>query len=487
MSAKTVWLALGLAIVLAAGLCAGEPAPEAPKPEAPAAEAPAPETPEDYGLFDRFKNIEAGGVIFNVTGEAMFRYQYWDDFDIDEYQPVDGRGGRTDGFFDSRIKLGVEAKIGEQVTLFVEGMDARRTSYDDGRNAAFGLVTKPVRYYPGDDYLELHQAWALVSTPGGLPVAFKVGRQEINLGSGRILGSQSWQNVPQTFDAVVMLIPLEPVTIATWYGKATPFPKQSSPNHHLNRFDYYGVYSMWKMPDIDAFDVYWMHLVQDHGMLVPGDIRMHAVGMRLQDTVAERIHWGFETVFEFGEVGPFTLQAHAFHGELGYSFVEMPWTPTVMFEYNRATGDPGGVAGNSQLNSFFTWFPSYHGMFGIMDMFQWSNIEHYKVGCTFHPHERVKLEVAGHIFYLDHSGDRWFMGRAGVPAPLLGSGAAGRAGVPGDSNHVGEEIDTVVTVDVSENCTVEAGYAHFFAGSYIDDTGPNGGADFGYVMTTFKF
>ena len=487
MSAKSVWLALGLAIVLAAGLCAGEPAPEAPKPEAPVAEAPIPETPDDYGLFDRFKNIEAGGAIFNVTGEARFRYQYWSDFDIDEYRPVDGRGGRTDGFFESRVKLGVEAKIGEQVTLFVEGIDARRTSYDDGPFMRFGTVYPARRYDPGEDRLDLHQAWALIQTPGGLPVAFKVGRQEIVLGSGRLLGSQGWRNDPQLFDAVVMLVPTEIATIAVWGGKAILYPKRSSPNHVLNQFEYYGLYSMWKMPGIDAFDTYIMHLRDDHNNVLGEDLEITAVGIRLQDTAAEAIHYGFEIVGEFGEVGPLTLQAWALHTELGYTFAGLPWAPTVTAEYNRASGDDRGLLGDSRLNTFFTWFPNYHGMFGIMDMFQWSNIEHYKLGCTMQPHERVTIEVAGHIFSLDHSADSWFTGRTYVPAPLGGSATAGRAGTAANSNHVGEEIDVVVTVDVSENCTIEGGYAHFFAGSYIDETGPTGGADFAYVMTTFRF
>jgi hypothetical protein len=217
------------------------------------------------------------------------------------------------------------------------------------------------------------------------------------------------------------------------------------------------------------------------------DIKINAVGVRLKDTVAETIHYGFETVAEFGEVGPMSLQAFAVHTELGYTFVGLPWTPTVMAEYNFATGDKNGLIGDGQLNTFFTWFPNYHGMFGIMDMFQWSNIEHYKVSCTMHPHERVKLEVAGHIFYLDESADRWFVGRSYTPTPFVGSAMQGRTPAAGVSDHVGEEIDVVLTVDVSERCSVEAGYAHFFDAGYIQDTGASGGADFGYVMTTFRF
>jgi len=262
----------------------------------------------------------------------------------------------------------------------------------------------------------------------------------------------------------------------------------------LSQYDYYGVYTMWKMPGIDAFDVYYMHLRDDRNpmaVLFPAasdqDIKINAVGVRLKDTVAETIHWGFEIVGEFGELGPLTLQAYAVHTELGYTFVGLPGTPTVMAEYNRATGDKNGLVGDSQLNTFFPWFPDYHGKFGIMDLFQWSNIEHYKLGCTLHPHERVKVEVAGHVFYLNESADRWFTGRGYTPAPFVGSAIQGRTPAKGARDRVGQEVDVIVSVDVSSNCSVEGGYAHFFDGGFIRDTGASGGADFGYVMTTFKF
>lgn len=486
MSAKTASIALTLVLALGLAVLAGEPPPEAPPPETPVAEP----GPESYDFFDQLKHIEAAGIVFKFGGEARFRYQYWDDYDIDEYRPLDGRGGRSDGFFDTRLLLNVEAQLNEQISVFVEGIDARRQGYADGRFGAFGVATRPVVYHPGHNHFDLHQAWVLIQSPAGLPVVFKLGRQRVELnsnplGSGRILGNQMWRNSPQVFDAALMIIPADPVTIAAWAGKAVLFPDRDSYDHVLSRFDYYGVYTMWQVPGLDACDLYWMYLRQDQDLLVPGDLEIHAIGIRLEGTIAENLKWGIEHVQEFGDVGPFTLQAWALHTELGYTLAGLPWTPTVAVEYNHATGDSGGLTGDSQLNTFFTWFPNYHGMFGIMDMFQWSNMEHYKVGCKLSPAERVSLEVAGHVFYLNETGDRWFMGRSHVPAPLGGSGAVGRG--PGGSDRVGEEIDIVVTVDVNEHCTVEAGYAHFFDESYISDTGLSGGADFGYVMTTLRF
>ncbi|MFW6162744.1 MAG: alginate export family protein [Planctomycetota bacterium] len=503
MSGKLMTVAL---VVALGGLVL---AGEAPEPEAPPTpEAPVPEEPGRFDLLDQLKHVEAGPVVFKFGGEARFRYEYWDGYDIDEYMPTatpvtasplhvptDARGGDTDGFVLSRIRLNVEAQVTEQFLIFIEGMDSREAGYDDGQFNPFPVFYPGHAHDPYVDRMDLHQAYAQISTPGGLPVIFKLGRQEVTLGGGRLQGKQNWRQTPQTFDAAVMLIPIQDlVTIAAWGGKANLFPDNRSWDHVLSQYDYYGLYTMWQVPGIDAFDVYYKHLRDDRNpaaVLFPAagdqDIKINAVGVRLQDTVAETIHYGFEVVGEFGEVGPMSLQAFAAHTELGYTFVNMPWSPTVMAEYNFATGDKNGLIGDGQLNTFFPWFPDYHGKFGIMDMFQWSNVEHYKLSATMRPSERMTIQVAGHIFYLDESADRWFAGRTYTPAPFVGSAIQGRTPAAGASNHVGEEIDVVIGYDISENCSVEAGYAHFFSEGFIEQTGRDGGADFGYIMSTFRF
>jgi hypothetical protein len=217
------------------------------------------------------------------------------------------------------------------------------------------------------------------------------------------------------------------------------------------------------------------------------DIEIHAVGTRIKGTIAENLKWGIEPVMEFGEVGPLTLQAWALHAELSYTLADLPASPTIAIETNHATGDDTGLLGDMRLNTFFNWFPSYHGTFGIMDLFRWSNIHHYKVGCTLHPLEPLKVEVAGHLFYVDHEEDVWYQGHTTIPSPLGGSAMRNRPANPAANERVGQEVDIVVTYDVNERTSVEAGYAHFFDGPLVRNTGPAGGADFFYTMTTFKF
>jgi len=456
-------------------------------------------------MLDQLKRVDVGGIQFKFGGEARLRYERWSDFDFDEYRPVDGRGRRNEDLFLSRLRLSVEAKLTEQVTVFIEGQDSRVWGYDDRRFTALNAIYAPGEtFWPYKDHLDLRQGYVLLKPFDGVPMLIKAGRQDVNLGDGRLQGANGWSNTPPVFDALALVFPLEPVTIVAWGGKAVLFPDNRGFNDHLSQFDYYGIYTMWKgIPALSALDVYWLHLRDDGNPLAvlrpaPGvrlseeDIEIHALGTRIKGALTENLRWGIEPVIEFGEVGPLTLQAWALHTELSFALPDVPLSPTITTEYNIASGDRSGIYGpnaltDTKLTTFFPWFPNYHGLFGIMDMFQWSNVRHWKLGCTMHPAEPLKIEVAGHVFYVDSEGEGWFNGRTNVPAPLGGSAMANRATAPGTGKHVGEEVDLVVTYEIGERTTVEAGYAHFFDASFIRNTGASGGADFLYAMTTFKF
>ena len=49
------------------------------------------------------------------------------------------------------------------------------------------------------------------------------------------------------------------------------------------------------------------------------------------------------------------------------------------------------------------------------------------------------------------------------------------------------EADLLLIYTVSKNCSLTAGYSHFFAGDDLDDTGAGDDADFFYFITGLKF
>ena len=482
MFEKRACLALGLVCALGMAAFAGQPA-------APAA--------AEGDIFDELKKVEACGIQFKFGGEARLRYEWWHDFNINEYQPrwytFGRRGGRSDGMVLSRVRLSVEAQVTEQISFFVEGQDARTWDYDGPK-----IDTGTIEYDPFADHLDWRQAYAVFKLElGGLPVHLKVGRTELDLGDGRMQGNNWWHNTPEVFDAVAVILPLEPVTIVGWVGKAVVMPDTRSFNHVNPAFDYWGLYTMWNVKQVnglDKLDVYLLHLRDDRDdfmsfagfyegpMYVPGELKLYAFGVLAKGHLGdENLKWEIEHVQEFGTLSENRIRAWALHVLLGYTLADCMWTPTLYVEHNRATGDSDPYDSTSE--TFIPFFPNIHNMYGLMDLFAWSNMHQYKLGCKVQPAERLSIEVGGSIFYLDRGEDAWVTSRGGVEQ---GHPAGARTS---NSEHVGEEVDILIKYEANERTSMEAGYGHFFDGGFIQNTsfGGCGGADFFYAMTTFRF
>ena len=58
---------------------------------------------------------------------------------------------------------------------------------------------------------------------------------------------------------------------------------------------------------------------------------------------------------------------------------------------------------------------------------------------------------------------------------------------PGARGYVGGELDLTAYWQAMRSLDVQMGYSHFFAGSYLRDSGSADDANFVYLMTTFKF
>ena len=62
-----------------------------------------------------------------------------------------------------------------------------------------------------------------------------------------------------------------------------------------------------------------------------------------------------------------------------------------------------------------------------------------------------------------------------------------RAGNLGSSNDVGGEIDLTLKYVIDRHCSVLAGYSHFFAGDFIEESGSDDDMDFIHVSLNYTF
>jgi hypothetical protein len=190
------------------------------------------------------------------------------------------------------------------------------------------------------------------------------------------------------------------------------------------------------------------------------------------------LDYEFEGAFQKGDVRGLDLTAWAVHGGLGYTF-DIPWLPRLGVAYNYGTGDDNPLDGD--IETFQNLFPTNHKFYGQMDVFSWQNMHNLEVSLKAQPVKGVTLKAEYHAFWLASTDDVWYRAN-GVTAVRPLSPAA-----QASDSYAGSEIDFLAQWTVNKHFAVEAGYSHFFAGDYLEDTGASDDADFAYVQATITF
>ena len=182
------------------------------------------------------------------------------------------------------------------------------------------------------------------------------------------------------------------------------------------------------------------------------------------------------------------INAWALHAEAGYTFKNLPWTPRIGYAYSFASGDDNYNEGTQKTYKQVS--PTQHAHNGYMDVTSWQNIIDHQIHLNFKPTKKLVVDVKAHFFELDKEADDWYH----VGGTLVnGSGADRFIDNNGTNQDVdeelGQEIDVTLKYKMFENFGVVAGYSHFFAGDFIEDTsgGQDRGVDWFYLQTTVKF
>jgi hypothetical protein len=93
--------------------------------------------------------------------------------------------------------------------------------------------------------------------------------------------------------------------------------------------------------------------------------------------------------------------------------------------------------------------------------------------------DRINCSLQYHRYYLDDTSDSWYNS----------SGNKIRTSAVGQhvSDHVGDEVDFYIKYKPVSFLDLEGGYAHFFSGKYVKDTGSSDDANWFYLQSTIRF
>jgi len=283
-----------------------------------------------------------------------------------------------------------------------------------------------------------------------------IGRQKIELGSGRLLGSLEWGMTGRSFDGVRIKLD-EWDAFAFKVGVAYPKPGRTR-IAGVARTGSQGLTSLLfkhddqQKPSTDVWTL--SHLWQKN---------------------MGRWSVGSEAALQFGRTAGNDLRAWAVHFDASFAFDK---ATKGFVEVNAASG--GGRHGKSYL--FDNILPTNHKFYGSMDMQSWRNMEEIAFGLEHQVNPKLSTKAHFRNFALRDPSDGWYSAGGGLNAGFIDpTGMSGR--------DIGRELDLELTYKSGTRLTLTTGVAAFWPGSFIKArTGGVGTTQFwGFVAAQYRF
>ncbi|MEO6971151.1 MAG: alginate export family protein [Chthoniobacterales bacterium] len=241
---------------------------------------------------------------------------------------------------------------------------------------------------------------------------------------------------------------------------------------------FYGLYATKGKPvDPIAGDFYFLGLDKMDPVTFNGTTgheKRYTVGGRVFGS-SHGFDYELENAYQFGQVGAGDISAWMLATEGGYTFKKACGTPRLALGFDYASGDDGA---GGDVGTFNQLFPLGHAYFGYIDAIGRQNIIDLHPGLYLKcAGDKLNLKAEGHFFWRAESADALYNAGGGVL----------RRGAPGTSKEVGSEIDLVANYRFNRHLNVEAGFSRFFAGKFIQQTGPDSDINFFYLQSEFYF
>jgi len=367
--------------------------------------------------FAELQNVVVGGEL-RVRGN-------W--FDMGDANGPIGNMAATE----QRTKLNVRADFTDNVSAFIE-LDAYNVWGDGFRsNYLTGVDARPAG---GINSVAVYQSYIETKEMWGTPLKARIGRQEIKLGSGLLVGTND--NAPfftgLSFDALRLTYATDQFSVDAIVSKLA----DTSPAQEDGDTDLYAVYGSYLGIENVTLDAYWL-FVRDASAAASLDT--HTFGLRGAGTVGA-FDFELEAAYQLIDFpsgsGIDSSDAFAVNGVVGYLF-DCSWTPRVFLSGAFFSG--GGDSRDDQpFNRLFSdgRYSKFLDRLGA----DRSLTDFWTVqgGVSANPVESVKLELSAAYY-------------ASVDDYNLGV-----------DKEIGVEVGLSALYKYTSDLAFKAGYAHFF-------------------------
>lgn len=412
------------------------------------------------GPFDALKWISLGnGVHLTVGGETRQRMEL---FRNDEWG-LESPG--VDAFLLQRYMVHADLHLGERFRIFGQ----LKSGIERGRQ----LGPRPI----DEDDLDVHQAFVQWQVFPASRLTLRVGRQEVALGSSRLVSIREGPNVRQSFDGARLLFGLgawEASILALRPARTVGGVFDDAPDH---RQSLWGLYATRKRSFLRgiSFDLYYLGLDRKRARFDSGTGRehRHSFGTRWS---GKREAWDldWEAVLQTGSFAGRTIRAWTVGTNTGYTLNRVKFQPRLGVKADITSGDRN--PNDRVLGTFNALYPKGN-YFSQADLLGPYNLVDLHPAITWKLHPRFTLTQDVDIFWRYSTTD----GLYNVPGIPLIPGRGSSARFVGTAAKIGGEWRW------NEYLSFEAEYQRLFAGRFLKEQGRSNSIDFVAIWASFKF
>jgi len=401
---------LGCAVVLA---CLWGPARGGEGAAAPPEKTPEVQAPERVSILDA---IERPLPFFTWGGDFRLRQEIFRDiFDFNRKAP------------DNRNVVRTRYRLWANLGPFLEDPGLTAKKVPNGLSFYGRLVYEP-RYYheyqpppqpPWPDWNEvavdnLYADWQRIA---GLPISWRIGRQDLNYGRNFIFGEGTPRDGSRTryFDASKATLHLDAIQSQI---DLLCIRNRGDESDRLKPWNWEDVQKPVSEYDSDARGVYFTtqyfkdheigaYYIRKHDDPIPEfaakfkENTVRTAGLMAQGKTGRWDYYG-EGAGQRGRFEGARHRAYAFAGDLGFTFRDVAWTPRVHGEYEYLSGDDPRTKTHEGWDPVFSRWPRWSEVFyhhfnkEYGRQGYWTNLERLTLGVSAKP-------LPGLTFSLDES------------------------------------------------------------------------------------
>jgi hypothetical protein len=396
----------------------------------------------------------------SLSGELRERFESSD-------HPVFGLSEPThDDYLLHRVDLAADVRAGSSFRARIETVSGTVTDWDDD--------PPPTQADPTD----VLQAYAETNFDAhGGQLLLRAGRQELKLGSSRLVSSREGPNVRRSFDGLRV----------SWSSGSRRridafFVRPVSPES--GRFDdgsssaqqFWGLYATFGLPHESplAADVYYLGLDREGAVFSAGRAteRRHTIGARLFGELAP-LDLNLEGAWQWGSFGDLDIRAWTLSADVGYTMSTWPGSPRFGIKADIISGDRHTA--DRTLGTFNPLFPRL-AYFSEANVATPANLVDVQPSIAFALPRHVTATLSWNALWKFARQDAFY---APPLAPVRGTAATG-------SNYIGRQISMLAEWEASEHLSFSATYVYFDPGHFVKQAGGRSG-NFGAAWAQFSF